>query len=556
MERIKQSIRHPSPLRKAAAAHPCLFVLAGCLLCTVLGFGSQEHFGILQAGIVWLAGSTALLLLRETLCQNKVQLSVMEVLWSALCIWLGTAPSPAQWWIVGGVTALVLLFGSLYASQRLTDGLCGALLCGMGFCMRFAYVLATPYYVRQHDVGRFGGESGHAFYIEYLFTNGHLPDFDVREVWQCYHPPLHHSIAAVWMRLLHAFGVPYEQICESVQLLPFAYSCICLVLFWKLLQHFQLQGAAMAIPLGIMAFHPTFLLLGGSINNDMLSITFFLWAILLTCRWYREQKLSVILQLAIAIGCGMMTKLSVWMAAPAAAAVFLLVLYKNRRTPRHLIGQYAAFGAVCIPLGLGWGIRNLVRFGVPLTYVPMLSSASEQYVGDIPVLQRLFDMNPKQWLYVYDCFTMYGQSYNEYNPTFGLLKTALFDELINTKNYPAIAGFGEFLFFSQILVILVSLIGIVMVLRRRNTTAEHWQLLLTYGITLVSYYSFCIMYAHTCTQNIRYATPLILIGCLFLGMWLQKGEKLSPAGILRKVLFVPALLFMLGSYLVYAVVCV
>ncbi len=451
------------------------------------------------------------------------------------------------------VIALIGIY--LYIKRKLTDRLTAVLLCGMGFCLRLAYVIATPYYVRQHDVGRFDGESGHAAYITYLYENLHLPDFDVREIWQFYHPPLHHSITAAWMRLLTSCGISFDHAGESVQILTLTYSCLCMVIFYAILRHFRLKGAAMAIPLGIVAFHPTFIWLAGSINNDMLSITFMLASVLLTLRWYRCPKTATILKLALTIGLGMMTKLSAWMVAPAAATAFLVVLYRNRRKALPYLRQFVLFGIVCVPLGLGWGVRNLIRWGVPITYVPMLSSKSVQYVGDIPLWKRLFDISPKQWLYVYDCFEMYGQPYNEYNPLIGLCKTAMFDELINSENFPAIKGFGEALFFSQVLLILLSVIAIISVCRRKCTCldrTEKLQLCMTYGITLASYYSFCIAFAHVCTQNIRYATPLIFIGCLFLGLWMQKK---SPNTLLRVLLYITATVFMASSYIVYACVC-
>ncbi len=458
-------------------------------------------------------------------------------------------------WTLAVIPLLIVIGGILFLKKRLTDRKAGLLLCAMGFCLRLSYVLATPYYVRQHDVGRFDGDSGHAFYIAYLYQNLHLPDFDVREVWQFYHPPLHHSIAACWMRLLTSCGVSYEHAGESVQLLTLAYSCICLVIFWNLLKHFYLRGAAFTIPLGIMAFHPTFIMLAGSINNDVLSITFMLASILLTLKWFRRPCTSTILKLALTIGLGMMTKLSVWMAAPAAATAFLIVLYRSRKQPAGFLRQFVVFGAVCIPLGLGWGIRNLIKWGVPLAYVPMLSSSSSQYVGDIPIWQRLLDFSPKQFLYVYDCFEMYGQPYNEYNPLIGLFKTAMFGEIINPEHYPAIRGFGEVLFFSQIVLAGLALAAVILVCRKQHNCIRGMEkalVCLTAGITLISYYSFCLSFAHTCTQNIRYATPLIVIGCLFLGLWMQQREFSAK---MRYVILSASGVFMASSFLVYTFVC-
>lgn len=458
-------------------------------------------------------------------------------------------------WIIGGVSLFTVIGIILLLCGKMNDRWTGLLLCAMGVCMRIAYVLATPYYVRQHDVGRFDSDSGHAAYIMYLYQNLHLPDFDVREVWQFYHPPLHHTIAAAWMHLLTALGVPLDYASESVQLLTLGYSCISLVLIWKILKHFRLHGMALAIPLGIAAFHPTFFLLAGSINNDILSITFMLAAILLTLRWFRRPSRAVILKLALVIGLGMMTKLSAWMVAPAAAAAFCMVLYRHRKRPLPLLKQFSMFGTICVPLGLGWGIRNLFKWGVPIAYVPMLSDNSTQYVGNIPIWRRLLDFSPMQLWYVYDCFEMYGQSYNEYNPTIGLLKTAMFGELINPEKFPAIRGFGEILFFSQVLLVILSILAITEVCRRKQKwmlQKEKILLGITAGITLISYYSFCIAYAHTCTQNMRYAVPVIVIGVLFLGGYIQ---QLKDNSRLKSLLCGTSILFMLASCVVFAIVC-
>lgn len=461
----------------------------------------------------------------------------------------------AQSWMLVMIPLLIVLGIFLLYKGKLTDGRTALLLIAAGFCMRLAYVIATPYYIRQHDVGRFDGDDGHAAYITYLYEHMHLPDFDVREVWQFYHPPLHHSIAALWMRLLTGCGISFEHAGESVQLLTLSYSCLTLVLFWQILRHFQLKGLAMAVPLAVMAFHPTFIILAGSVNNDMLCITLMLASVLLTLRWFREPKLSTILKLALTIGLGMMAKLSAWMAAPAAAAAFLVILYRNRKAPLPYLKQFVLFGIVCVPLGLWWGIRNLLRWGVPIAYVPMLSDNSSQFVGNIPFWRRLFDFSAQQWTYVYDCFKMYGQSYDEFNPLMGLLKTAMFDELINPEYYPAIAGFGELLFFSQILLCLLAAAAMTAVCRKHTELIggmEKVQLCMTFGITLISYYSFCLAFAHVCTQNIRYATPLIFISCLFLGLWMQQLPEKSP---LRKVICGAAVLFAAASYIVYYVVC-
>ena len=488
------------------------------------------------------------------LCQKHLYLTVLLI-----CLVAGTCCSVANptltgWCCVVGAILLGVCIVVRIIRKTLTDAWSGILLWGIGFLVRLELICRQPYTQMQHDIGTFTGEPGHAGpghagYISYLLWEGHLPDFDVRSLWQYYQPPLHHSITALWMHILDLFGMDMEQIYECSQVLPFAYSCLAMVIFSRLLKCFHIKGIPYTLMFGCMALHPAFIIPSGSINNDMPSILLMMAALLLTVRWYREPKLSTILKLALAIGLGMMTKLSAWLAAPAAAMVFLVILWRNRRKPLPYIKQFVAFGCVCVPLGLGWGVRNLIKFGVPITYIPMLSSNSPQYVGRIPVLQRLFDFSPKQFSYIYDCFSANGQEYNEYNPLIGLMKTAVFEEFVNTKRYPAVAGMGEVLFWIQVVLAALAFAALIWMCRKSELAVpERIALLLTYGFTLISYISFCIAFPHTCTQSIRYAVPVIYVTLLCLGMLLQKSHPLF-----RRITAAVSCIFMASSFLIYGV---
>ena len=398
---------------------------------------------------------------------------------------------------------------------------------GIGFFLRFSYILHFPYYLMQHDVLRFSGETGHAGYILYLFREGHLPDFDVRSVWQFYHPPLHHLLTAGWMHL--TASLPTAQWYETAQALPFAYSCAALAVFGLILRELGCKGLSFTLPFAVMAVHPGLIILSGSINNDMLSILLMECALLLTLRWQKAHRMSTILLLALSIGLGMMAKLSAWLAAPAAAAVFLHALWKEKGAFRRLWGQFAAFAAVCFPLGLFWSVRNFLGWGVPPMYIPMLSSDSEQYVGMHPIWERLFDVSPRQFTYIYDCFTIYGQDYSEYNPLIGLLKTAVFDEFVNTSRFPAVQGFGEVLFWTQVVLCLLCIAAILRVLRRKGLRGAQVVLLITYASALCSYLLFCLTYAHTCTQSFRYAVPTLYASLAFGGICLREKPLPCPA---------------------------
>ena len=115
------------------------------------------------------------------------------------------------------ITAMLVLGGIavyLKINNRLTSQNIILLLFAAGFILRLNYclytVVSSSVRHRQHDVYDFGSEKGHAGYIEFFYDNGFkLPDFDPTTKAQFYHPPLHHFLAALWMRLLTTFGATY-----------------------------------------------------------------------------------------------------------------------------------------------------------------------------------------------------------------------------------------------------------------------------------------------------------------------------------------------------------
>ncbi|MBR3629185.1 MAG: glycosyltransferase family 39 protein [Oscillospiraceae bacterium] len=481
-----------------------------------------------------------------------------------LCILLGTACSLAPdtvqksilGWVIVGIGALLgILWLVLCILRKAKDMLSIWLLWGMGACMRLQFILRMPYNLMQHDVRTFEDTEGHAGYILYYFREAQLPDFDVRTAWQYYHPPLHHMLCAGWMHLMSALGLENQPLYESMQVVPFLWSSAALMVFAVILRELGLKQRALTLPLAVMALHPSFIYLAGALNNDILSILLMLTALLYTVRWYHRPTWRYIIPLALSIGFGMMAKLSAWLAAPAAATVFLVMLWKNRRKPLPYIRQYGVFLLLCVPTALWWEIRNAILWDMPLTYIPMLSSSSKQYVGDHPVWERLFDFSPHQFRYIYDCFTIYGQDYSEYNPLVGLMKTAVFDEYIKPEHVAHITGFGEVLFWSQAVLAALVLVCMVTGFLHKGRTA--WPLktgmLLVYAATMVSYYSFCFTFAHTCTQSARYATPAVYISLLFLGIWSQEHTG-KAAAVLRWCVTGAACVFMAASAAVYGAV--
>lgn len=422
-----------------------------------------------------------------------------------------------------GVITGIFIYLALKGKLTVRNGI--LLIMAVGFLIRLCYIISDPITIIQHDVSNIGKGKGHIGYIEYLYNNKKLPDFDVRTVYQFYHPPLHHIIAAVWLKIQTLMNIKYEYAFENVQLLTLFYSTLCMILSYKIFRQLKLKGISLVIATAVVALCPTFYIMAGSMNNDILSITCMLGAILNTIYWYKDPNMKNIIRIALCIGLGMMAKLSVWMVAPAVAFIFIYVFIKNiikkdNGNIKKCILQYISFLAVCAPLGLWWSVRNYISHSVPVTYVMELSETSGQYIGNIPVMQRLFDFSAYQFDDVAEQFIMYKGAYDEFNPLTALFKTAMFDEGIAVRNFPDIAVANKILFWSSVIIGIIGFISMIAVSFRKSRELSVQMKIfigLLYSVIFISYYIFCFKFPQVCTQNIRYTVPLIVIGAFFVG---------------------------------------
>ncbi len=428
-----------------------------------------------------------------------------------------------------------------------------------GFVFRFMYVLETPITLRQNDVHNFGGTSGHAAYIEYIYKNFSLPKGDPTATWQFYHPPVHHIISAAWMRVLTFLGVPYKSACENIQALTLFYSCCCLILTYKILRYFGLKGKPIVCALSIVAFHPSMVIMSGSINNDILSITFAIAALYKALLWYREPNMNNTLETALLIGLGMSTKLSAALVAPAIAVIFLCGMYKYRSDIINILGRLVIFAFVCFPLGLWWSIKCFVQYRMPFGYVPDLGgSKSFQYVGNIPTAKRLFDFSLFQFENVFEQWGgSASNSYYEYNPTIAFLKNSLFGEHMSSKPFSGIKyAAPQTLFYVALLLAVISFVSLIAVqfIKGKNRM-PHLALLVAHATYMISYYRFCFSFPYTCTMNFRYIIPTMVIGAVFMGIMLQKAKNApkrnAAAQYCNALTYTTAAIYCIFSWLTY-----
>ena len=550
------------------AKHPFIAVTVMCVLLFFFGFCERTSFTAecyIYAGALLIA-SFGVFILFGNLGRGIVEKIVIFLTSAAFAVGglilisaYDNSPALILWFSLALIAGLA---GLLYATDNLSSRNFIMLMIAAGIMLRFAYVLYTGSDHRQHDVGYFNWTWGHANYIEYWYNNGlKLPDFDVRTIWQYYHPPLHHWLMALMLRILTLFGMEYDKACQGIQILPMLYSSLSIVVCYKIFRTVHLKKLPLVIASAILCFHPTFVLMGGFFNNDMLCVLLMLASIALALRWYRKPTLLNIIPIAFCVGCGMMAKLSGWMVAPAIAVLFLYVFIKNIKSWLKFLGQFALFGAISVPLGLWWQVRNLIEFEVPLTYVPYLGTQSAQYCGDMTAAERLFDFGNGQLSFVYLAYTdtAFGASYDEYNPTVGLFKTSLFGEgqnAISDIHFPQIETTGPILFWIGAVLGIVCFISfiVMMVSRKSGLDGMSRVFFSLLALTMLgSFYAFCFEFPFTCTMNVRYCAPLIPLFTMGLGLLIQRcsGES-KKAKVLRWSAYALTAAFAFMTVIVYS----
>lgn len=401
------------------------------------------------------------------------------------------------------------------------------LICIVGLAIRLYYIVRTSYTMRQHDTAEIGFGSGHLAYIEYLYNNLHLPDFDPREVWSFYQPPLHHITAAVWLKLIGLLGISFELAVESIQALTTIYSCITVYLSYRILKEFGVRKRALVISFAIICLHPSLILMSGSINNDMLCTMLMTAVILYTVKWYKNQTMKNIIGIALCMGAAMMAKTSGVTVAPAVAFVFIYVFFKNIKNGqwKSYLKQFGVFLLIAVPIGMWWSIYTYARFGMPIGYVMKLPVEETQYIGHYSVWERLFDLDPAQLKYV---FETWGDPVYEHNIFLAVLKTSMFGE----HNFTHLADYttrpSVILFWSNVVLCVISVISSIYVLKRKiwhvDKVMKIFLAILYMGI-LGFYINFCLEYAHTCTMDFRYIVPIMIIGAVMIGLAVNELDK-------------------------------
>ena len=413
-----------------------------------------------------------------------------------------------------------------------------AAIIGAGVLLRLIYVLRSTIYDRQYDIGMIDLDAGHTVtgghlaYIQYLYHNLRLPDMDPTTVYQFHHPPVHHYICALWMRFLGLFINNTDILEESIQVIPFICSLIILYCAIRIFKMFGLTGFAFNAATLIICFHPSMILLSGSVNNDCMALMFTMLVILSMMKWIDERKMRDIIAAALFLGLGISTKQNVAEFAFPLAIIFLWVLIKTIKEKgdiKGLLVQYVLFGVISIPLGMWFYIRNLVRYGVSILWVYELPTDSWQYTGNIPVVNRFLWPIPSEMIDNLKNFKI-GCGYNVWMQ---LMRTSVLGEW-------DMASVGKGIKLIAVLLMLagafVAVVAFACFLRsflpryvRKDGTKINplYKVLFAGGyiVVMISYLLFAYQYPQQCSMHFRYIEITLLLPTVGLGLIYEKEQK-------------------------------
>jgi hypothetical protein len=411
--------------------------------------------------------------------------------------------------------------------------------------VRIFYILNTDWTERQHDT--FGTDSaGHTGYIYTILGTGSLPQSNEGLF---YHPPLHHFLAALFERFVLPFaaGVEVEAL-ELLQILTAYYSLMCGWVFLRILEELRLNACFTILGFALIALHPSFIIFSGSYNNDILCILLSMLTLLFLLRWMRRPNFGNILLMGVFLGLAMMAKVSAVMTAVVIAGVFIARLvvsvaeYKIKGS-YPLIAQYLAFGAVSVPLGMWYPIRNLVLFDQPFGYVMRMSESHPLFCGDKSFFER-FAALP-----IWEVFSSpYCDPFEDWNVPLYTIKCSLFGEYS--------FGFPKALVYTLLILNIVliamsvaSYVFCIIKLRGRRRSAVLVCAALSV-VTFISFIYFNLSYPFGCTMDFRYIVPCLFCAVVSLtaaANYLAKKHR--TAALLT--LGIPVVLFILNTLLLF-----
>ncbi len=489
---------------------------------------------------------TALHVLTECGVYFGVLLLTLLLFWAVkpllLLVRKGTV---AQAMIALGLAGCVLFLSYMGMTNRLTRRQILLVMLVAGYIIRVGYMLYTPAYTRQQDTFS-SNYDGHEAYAWTIFSTGKLP---TSNAYQFYHPPLNAMLQAAFMKGIaacsgwvsfadysHAMPTYFDDakryyLYSACQVLSVFYSFMTAVVLVKTVRLFAFPKNTELLVFAFVIFFPRQIQFAGQLNNDPLAYLLASLSLYFALKWQKGTKSPVyVLLCGLAVGLGMMAKLSLATVCLPIAGIFL---YEGVRSLRKkegaasvwcLVWQYAAFLLLCAPLGLWFQVYAKVRFDQPFGFV--FSNLNRKlYTGDHSFFERFF--------FTFDISEYFGSLYcRPFEGNYFLFNYALRSAIFGEFSYWQGEGFAVlailFAYLSVVSLAISLTWAVVACVRTRKQTEgllKRAKIPLSDGIVLfllvqsqvLSEVYFYVKMPYGCTMDFRYIMPLILGLGLLLG---------------------------------------
>lgn len=420
-----------------------------------------------------------------------------------------------------------------------------------------AFACIVPADLYFHDAGTFGGFDeemavgiGHFGLMEFIAKFHKLPDFDVREVYGFYNPPVYYVICAFVINICKNISINKLFLKDCVQFVNVFFCIASSGIFYLLLNKIKFINEKIKFPIFIMfLFHPWMFYFAIQCTNDCLLCFFTLCAIYLSICFHENKKISTIILLALCFGLGMATKLSMaFMAVPIAFVFIYDFIYdsffytknnlivnedtnenvnnsinKNANAnaninantntqstihlnPTQYIIRYLIFLLIASPIALFYPIRNFVKFGIPFNFIQLWKGP--MHPGFDYVLE-LLHINPIDFLTPFQFDSVQGIFMNT-------IKSSLFDEY---EYFEYLNIFGSIaLIIATLLFVFIIYLFIKYLITKQKTNSNNyineklysdnkiilWFLSLAIITYILAYFKFCYNYPKYFSINFRY----------------------------------------------------
>lgn len=415
----------------------------------------------------------------------------------------------------------------------------------LGILIRAMYIIYTPINERQHDVYNIN-DQGHLGYIYTIYQTGKLPDTNSI---QFYHPPLFHLIAAGWLKINDMFNVNLDRSIEGIQIITAIFSTLIMLVSYRIIEKIKIKNIYEVFIMAVMAFHPTFIILAGSINNDVLMILLSFYIILYLMEWNDNPSIKNTIVLAVITGCSVMTKISGAIMAVPIMYTFIKKIIETYKIEKNrlldLFGKFIMFGIISLPLGLWHPIRKLILFNQPLGGV--LLPGDGLYVGQYSMVQRFLSISFKE---------LFGQLYcvipDDHNIFAYIVKCSILGEFTYSNIIAIYVTLFKIINFIIILITIVCIFILLKKIRKINNNSFITKILLiTFFTNIVSYYNFNIKYPYVCTMDFRYIVPTIFTGIVTVCMVLDEYIKND---IIKEIIEYTITLFCILSLVLFFII--